>query len=459
MEKDARAPARGSRATCLSLCLTLSLSAGVVSAEGASAEAPEPADGIAAMLEGGLAELAAEALERNPSLAAAAARARAAGQRVPQARALPDPMLGVTGFVAPPETRVGPQRFSATLSQRLPWFGKLSLRERASLRRAEALAHQLEARRLELLTELRRLYQEIAFLDAQRILLETDRATLVHFEELARARYASGLGAEQGVVKIQAEITRDDTRLLDLAARRAALVAALNALCDRPSDSPLPRLAEPAPSPVALPALEILRRHALAARPELASADAEVARADALVALARKEPKPDLTLGLTYTAVGKRGDPAGRLQRPPDDGSDVFGISASLNLPIRRGRLKAAVAEAAEARRAAAETRREVAASIDRALGDLAARVRLSAEQLRLFERVLLIQAEQALRSAESGYAAGGLDSLDLLDAERTLLDVRIGAARARADHAIALARLEGALGVPLVSEMEGALP
>ena len=69
------------------------------------------------------------------------------------------------------------------------------------------------------------------------------------------------------------------------------------------------------------------------------------------------------------------------------------------------------------------------------------------------FERVLLIQAEQSLRSAESGYAAGNLNSLDLLDAERVLLEVRTGIERARTDHAIALARLEGAIGAPLDTE------
>ena len=60
------------------------------------------------------------------------------------------------------------------------------------------------------------------------------------------------------------------------------------------------------------------------------------------------------------------------------------------------------------------------------------------------------------LQAAESGYAAGILNSLDLLDAERVLLEVRTGTERARADHAIALARLEGTIGGPLGSETEG---
>jgi len=402
-------------------------------------------------------ELVRDALERSPGIAAAEARARAAIHSAPQADALPDPMIGLTGFVSSPETRVGPQRFTATLSQRLPWSGKISLREDVARYRSEALDAEVEARRLALVTEVRRLFHEIAFLDAQRRIVDTDRETLIHFEELARTRYASGVGIEQGVVKIQAEITKDDNRLLDIAVRRAEMVATLNSLRDRPADAPIPPLDRAAPSPVAPPPLEVLRERALATRPELASVSAEISRANALIDLAQKEYKPDITLGLTWTAVSKRTDPAGMLQPPDGNGRDVFGINATFSLPIKRGKLEAGVEEAAEARLAAVEMKRDVTAMIDRTLGDLVARVRLSGQQVGLFERVLLIQAEQSLRSAEAGYASGGLNSLDLLDAERTLLEVRTGAARARADHAVALARLEGAIGGPLTLETEGA--
>jgi cobalt-zinc-cadmium efflux system outer membrane protein len=402
-------------------------------------------------------ELVSDALERNPAVAAAEARARAARQQAPLAKALPDPTIGITGYVAPPETRVGPQRLMLSLSQRFPWFGKISLREDAALRQAEALAAGVASQRLALVTEVRRLFYEVAFLDVYRSVVEADRQTLVHFEELARARYASGVGIEQGVVKIQAEITRDDNRLLDVAARRAALVATLNALRDRPSPAPIPPFELPRTALTQAPTLEALRTKALAQRPELAAADADIERADILIEQAGKEYKPDLTVGVTWTAVGERNDPAGMLQPPPDNGSDVFGISASLNLPIKRGRLRAGVEEAADARLAAVERKRDVTTTIDQALGELAERVRLSGEQVRLFERVLVLQAEQSLRSAESGYASGGLNSLDLLDAERTVLDVRTGAARARADHAIALARLEGTIGGPLTPGTEGA--
>ena len=396
-----------------------------------------------------LKELAQDVLERNPRIAGAKARARAAREHVRQAEALPDPMLGATGFVSSPETRVGPQTVAGMLSQKLPWFGKLGLKGQAALQQAAALDAQAEALRLELLTETRRLYHEIGFLDAWREAVVADRETLLHYEELARTRYASGAGIAQAVIKIQAEITKDDTRLLEIDNRRAALVAALNSLRDRPQDTTVAPVThgaflEVAPDPGAL------RLAALRSRPEIERADADLARAQTMIDLARKGYKPDLTLVASYTRVGLRDDPAGIATPPPDNGQDVFAVSATINLPIHRGRLAAAVREAAEMRRAAAEEKRAVVTSVDRALGELVERVRLTWQQLRLFEDVLGVQADQSLRSAEASYASGQLNSLDLLDAERVLLDVRTATERTRADHAIALARLEGAVAEPL---------
>jgi cobalt-zinc-cadmium efflux system outer membrane protein len=404
---------------------------------------------VASLSDATLRGLVTDALERNPRIAVAEARARATRLGAPRAAALPDPMLGVTGFVSTPETRVGPQTVTGTLSQKLPWFGKLDLKEKAALQRADALDAEVEAQRLALVTETRRLYYEIGFLDAWSRVVAADRATLDHYEVLARTRYASGVGSEQAVIKLQTEITKDDTRLLDIADRRASLVAALNTLRDRPQPTPLVPLALPdygemAPDPAAL------RERALALRPELARADSEIERADTEIALAQKEYKPDLTLGATYGWVGLRDDPAGIAAPPPDNGKNVFAISASVNLPIHRGRLKAGVEEAAELRRAADEGKRTVVTSIDGSLGELTERVTLTWKQLRLLKDVLGIQAEQSLRSAEAGYAAGALGSLDLLDAERVLLDVRTAVERTRADYAIAVARLEGTVGEPV---------
>ena len=390
-----------------------------------------------------------EVLERNPEVATVAAESQAAAQRTLQEKALPDPVVSLTAWVLPPQTRVGPQLASVGLSQRFPWFGKLSLKEEAALAGAAAAEARVEASRLKIVTEVRRLAYELTFLAAEEREVEADRATLSHYEELARARYASGVGIGQGVVKIQAEITGDDARLLEIATRRSALSARLNALRDRPQGTPIPAFAVPTAVEPDLDPAE-LRAEALRRRPELVEADALIVRAERLGDSAAKGHSPDFTAGIKYAYVAKRRDQAGRDFPPEDNGQDVLGLFAAVNLPIHGKSIDAGVEEAAQWRLAAEERRRAVVARIDGRLGDVTSRLDLTWDRIRLFEDVLIHQAAESLRSAESAYATGTYNALDLLDAERVLLGVRVATERARTDFAVAVAELEGVVGMPL---------
>ncbi len=406
----------------------------------------EPAGALLQALEPiALREVVREVLERNPDIARARQLAAAAAVRAPQVRALPDPVAALTLFVLPPETRVGPQKLSAAIRQKLPWFGKLALKEQAALYTAAAAEAEVEAIRLEMLTEGRRLAYELSFLDSHEGIVKAERGTLVRFEKAAQARYAAGNGLQQEIVRIQAQITRIDTRLLEIPERRASLLAALNALRDRPADLPVGALTVPEPRELVFDRAG-LRRDALGQRPELAAADAKIAARRALIDLAGKAFRPDVTLGLSYTAVGRREDRAGRLSPPPDNGDDVFALTGSLNLPVWRRKLEAGVEEAQANRWAAEEDKRRILAGIERSIGDLTARMPLLFEHWHLLETVLRIQAREALRSAETAYRTGKLNAVDLLDAEVVLFDVQTATARTRTDLAVALAQLERAI-------------
>ena len=432
--------------------LTLGLGSAVAAADETTRQdtAPGPALRLARSIEdAALRTVVGAVLDRNPDLAAAVARARAAALEAPVARALPDPTLALTAFLAPPETRVGPQRLMIGALQRLPGFGKLALAEQAALLEAAALDGEVEARRLRLVTESRRLWYELAFLELQHEISEEFRRHLVQHEEIARTRYATGVGLGQGVVKLQAEITRVESRLLEIRDRKAALAARLAGLCDRrpeelPLDAVLPRTAPPG---LDRRALEGLAREG---RPELAAAAARLARSGVLERLAERRSRPDFSVGLTYTMVDRRDDEPGRLQPPPGNGDDVFGLQGGISLPVRRDKLRAGLEQAAELRRAAEQASRAAATAIAADLDELVGRMPLAWRQLRLLEDVLIVQAEEALDSARAGYVAGTLNALDLLDAEHVLFGARTAVARAAADFAIYRARLEGVVAQPL---------
>jgi outer membrane protein TolC len=426
------------------------MAAAIAPAETDETLGPTAADEIrAAVPDVRLSLLLDDVLSRNPRLARLAAEASAAEQRAPQVKALPDPTASLTWFLMSPQTRVGPLQASVNISQSLPWFGTLKLEEQAAMWEAAASRGRVEAARLEVVTDARVAYHELQFLEAESRLAREDRVTLEHYAELALARYASGVGLDQEVIKLQAEITRTDTRLLGIAARRAEVAARLNALRDRPQTTPVV-VAEAGARRMGELELEALRRRSLAGRPEMAAATAVAEAAEVRVERSKKAYSPNLMVGLSYGFVGRRDDEAGRLLPPEGNGEDDLALMAGFSLPVWRSKLEAGVEEGLARRLAAGEAVREVSAAIDGQLGELLHRIPLLEEQVDLYDKVLIVQARQSLQSAESAYAAGTADALDLLDAERVLLQVRVAAARARADLEIAYARLEGAVAGPL---------
>jgi cobalt-zinc-cadmium efflux system outer membrane protein len=145
--------------------------------------------------------------------------------------------------------------------------------------------------------------------------------------------------------------------------------------------------------------------------------------------------------------LGGRGDPAGILLPPPDNGKNAFNFSIGINLPIWRDKYHARVVEATE--RSIAERRDyvEIRNDMEFSIRDQVVRLQTLQDQLDLYERVLIPQAEEALRSSEAAYETAQLGILDLLDSERFLLRSRLMLARYNADFLRALTDLERAVG------------
>lgn len=387
-----------------------------------------------------------EAIYANPGIWESEHLWRAALERIPQVSALPDPMFSITQFIQKPETRVGPQETMLSLSERFPWFGKLDARGEMALRDALAASERYQARIRDVVLAVKRAYYDLAFLDEAIRITEQDRELLGHFEEIAQTRYATGKGIQQAVIKIQAEISKDDDRLLLLRQQRATVAANLNTLRDRPAHASIPRV-PPLNAPKVETDLQGLYAAGRANRHELKAARYQIEKGDQAIRLAKKEYFPDLTVGFSYTFVDDRKDFAGKLIPPEDNGRDAYAIMLGFNIPLWEGKLMSGVREAREVRRASERSYDNVENSMEFSIRDAVLRTETSFDQLGLFRRVLIPQAEQALSSTEAAYATGQLNALDLLDSERFLLNVRLSHARLNSDYLKALADVERAIG------------
>ncbi len=389
------------------------------------------------------------ALRHSPALAAAYQEWRAAAERVPQARSLPDPQLGVGLVFDQVEQDASYMGERYSISQRFPWFGKLGLQGDIALEDVRLAARRYEAQRLQLAEQVTGAWFELAWLHAARAVAAENRALLASLESITRARYRVGETSLADVNRAQVELGRIDDQLRSLEDLRGPAAARLNALLGRPADAELGGNFD-APSKQyvpELPGLDDVRWLALAREynPGLAAAEHAVERESRAEALARREYYPDVTLGVEY---GR--DANARMARMDGGGADTVAGMISFSLPIRRGRIAAGVREARARLNAAAHAAQAEAFDLEAELQQALFVRRDTARRMQLYGSTLLPKARQSLASVETAYLTGEAGFSDLIEAHRVVLEFSLAHERAAADRARAIAGIRSLVGAPL---------
>ncbi len=376
----------------------------------------------------------------NSGLHSAFAAWRAALARIPQAESLPDPVFTYSYYVREVETRVGPQRWKVGLSQKIPWFGKLRLRGAMATQAARAAWEALRALDREVVYRVKAAWLEYYYLKRSIEVTRENFQLLEALEQVARERYRSG-GSLRPVLQVQVELGKFEDRLRSLAALRPALVARLNAALGRPARFPipwpekLPEVRVRTPQPAEIEA--VVQNH-----PRLARLAALAARQDSAAALARKSGRPDITVALDRIDTG----PA-RMPGTADSGKDPIMIGVRLNLPIWRNRYTAEVRETAARLHAIQDQRRDLARTLVADAHLALYRFRDAERKINLYGETLIPKAKQSLAVARQGFQAGKSSFLDLLDGERSLLELELALEKAKVDRVREAAKLEEILG------------
>ncbi|HZH18258.1 MAG TPA: TolC family protein [Archangium sp.] len=363
---------------------------------------PQAASAPALPMDPALTQLLADALEGRPELHQAEAQVRAARERVPQAGALPDPVLQLgiqnDGFDGLMIGEMEGSYFSIMASQSLPFPGKRALRTEVAQLGVTAASTQVARTRLSIEAEVRRGYLDLLLVRERLALLERLQALWKQSAEMARIRYETGEGAQSDLLRAQLELNRLRQRRLALAAEERTRVRTLNRLSGRPLETPLPTTTRV--RDVGVPELgdpEAAERDALERSPELAERRALVAQAGQQVALARRERLPDFTVSAGVMPRG--GD------FPP-----MWQANVGVNLPIFSGsKQNRAMAESS----AQAEASAHAAEALEQVL------------RLRVQERLIALAA---LRDTAAIYR-DGLLMQSAATAESTLTQYRVGRA------------------------------
>lgn len=395
-----------------------------------------------------LPELIEEALSQNPQIKAARNKWEASLQVIPQAKSLPDPMLSYSYFGQSVETRLGPQRNKFSLSQKFPFFGKLSLKGEIARKGASVLEEQYMAVKLNIVLKVKKAFFSLFWLDRAIRIAQEEKEVLERLTKIAEKKYETGKANQQDVLKAQLEISKVQDKILILNQRRRAITAELNALLNRRPDSFIGEVEE-FEVPELRFELEKLYEWAREMRPELRKAQHFIAKNKESLKLAKKNYFPDFRLMFDYIDIG------GGTTTNIKDGRNSWMASVGINIPIWRKKLHSAEAEAAAKLKASQDSYKNVQNETLSRVNELFFEVETVSEQVNLYKYSLLPQAEQSLKASEVGYLTGKVDFLDLLDAERMVLLIRIGYFKTIADLGKSLAQLERVVGKDLSSKYE----
>ncbi|MFW6373628.1 MAG: TolC family protein [Thermodesulfobacteriota bacterium] len=396
-------------------------------------------------------ELVIYAYEHNPSIQAAREGWRATVEQYRVATGYPDPQLMATYYPDPIETRFGPQDWNITLSQMIPFPGRLS--KAGDVVRTEARIARLDLDKTvrDITVGIIESYYELYYIHKALEIADANRKILNELRKIGETAYGQDRSAFLDVVKAQsqtAQLGYDILLLKDLAETEKTR---LNGLLNRPPRAPLGPIQE-APFDNLVYSLDELFQMAEIYREEIRMAELQIEKAENQIDLARYENLPEFRVGLFYGVIGDPDVP----NPPPDAGDDAIGVQFGFSIPLwlgkNSGRVNRARAMADQNRAARTESVNETYTLIR----NLYFRLQNARRLITLYRNELLPQAMTSLETAETWFREGQGSFSDFLETQSVVYNFQLALARARADHGKLLAGLERLVGKTVTLREEG---
>jgi outer membrane protein TolC len=381
------------------------------------------------------------AAEQSPALKAAFYQWRSVLEQSGYAGALPDPVFSYTYLIENVETRVGPQKQRFMLRQSFPWFGTLGAKKDISLEAANAAYQRFQSKTLKLFYQVKSAYYEYYYLGRDIEITRDNLELLKFWESVARAKYRVALKQHPDVIKAQVELGKLEDRLRTVEDMVSPVMARLRAVLNLPDSLMLP-----APTEIDVVELPLNRdsvmARVLAHNPDLKSLMHLIDKETAAKRLAGKMSLPSFFVGVDYNDTGEAINPM--LQ---DSGKDPWMVTIGVSLPIWFGANKARREEAEASHHSArnnyTDGRNRLTAVTEKIIFEYKDALR----KTRLYRDGLVPKAEQSLNASYTAYQAGETDFLNVLDAQRQLLDFQLQYERSKSNLAIHRAEIEMVTG------------
>ncbi len=388
-----------------------------------------------------------EALAQNPDLQSAQNTWQAQVATVPQAGALPDPVLSFNLLNLPVNTLDFNQEAMTgkqiAIMQMFPFPGKQGLRENIAREGATVAEYRYRELRNQLVQNVKSIYYDLYFVDRAIEITQKNTGILAEFVQIAETKYSVGTGLQQDVLRAQVEHSKMTDRLIKLQQKRETLEAQLNALLNRPANDPVGPTAALSYREFPLDFAE-LKAVADTARPLLQAWQATLRQSDQTVKLAKKEYFPDFSLAVAYTQR--------EVLQSGMGGADFVSGMLSVKIPLYFGRKqRRQVEEKQLLKQSVADKYRNIQNQVYAALDATLNEVHNNQRLVELFQTGIIPQASQSLQSAIAGYQTDKVDFLTLLTNQINLFNFEQDYHRILSEYFKGIAKLEALAGTEIL--------
>ena len=373
------------------------------------------------------------ALQHNPMMnGAEAVLEQSQSQRVTAGAYLNPTISGSAGrgSIRDPSTGVSVTERTITVEQPLEWLGKRAARQRAADAGVAGALAGMDETKVLVMTEVKGAFSQLLLAQQDAQLARENLKTVEDLVKLVSARVGTREAPKFELVKATVELqkTRKDLARAD----NALLVARakLNTVTGKALGESFAIQGEFETARSGLE-LRVLMEQALDRHPALRRQQKAVEQAEFTIEQERASRMPNVAV-------------IGQYHREAGDESITAGLSVPLPLWYRR---QGEIGTAMGAHRRAQAERARVQQELEQTITQHFQEVRTAQEQMQVFEQGLLYQAKEAFDIAQFSFRHGVASLLEVIDAQRVYRQTLLEYAQARADHSIALARLERAVG------------
>ena len=390
-------------------------------------------------------EFIAIALEQNPGLHEAQNRINVFKEITPQAGSLDDPMLQFGLMNLPVDTLAFDQadmtQKQITLSQKLPFPGKLGLREGIAAKSTAVSEQSYEGLKLELIRQVKHSFYELCFILSALDITRENKTLLEQFISITESKYSVGKGLQQDVLKAQVELSKIMDELIQLNRKKATEQARLNNLMNKLPQEPL-SIPHGLQRTAFVRSIEDLQALAEKNSPFLKELKIHEERFQLAGELAEKEFYPDFNVGVRYGA---------REDGPRFDRPDFVSVFVGVNIPLwYKTKQSRKVAEerfrVSQVQDAYQDRRNRIFLRIKELMDEQ----KRATQTLELIDHGILPQARQSLEAALAGYSVDKVDFLTLLDNQVTLFRWQLKYHEELVRHEKVLAEMEQVVGTGL---------